>query len=289
MNDMTSCRRQLLIWSALMLTTGYAAPAFAQNVGEGWGHGLARTQTAYPSCVYEQTGHPFSGLYGWGDVHEWGDCTDPVLFHYWSFGPSQCWAGGWSMQSGDLAWFHVRTVWAPDGTLTALQAFAAEAGNVIGQWGGIEGGGAPPEISWDDFAAGTPVTQTIDFAGDWQYWGWVLGGYSQFGVPDPAGLFVAAHGCLPWNSAVEVRVDWLGGGLLFRDGAVYGGNVRLSLEVVAYAAADFNRDLGVDAADIFAFLSAWFAGDALAGACDGRSGCEVADVFAFLSDWFRGS
>jgi hypothetical protein len=41
---------------------------------------------------------------------------------------------------------------------------------------------------------------------------------------------------------------------------------------------------GID--DIFAFLAAWFAGDARADA-DQCGACEAGDIFAFLSEWFR--
>lgn len=57
-------------------------------------------------------------------------------------------------------------------------------------------------------------------------------------------------------------------------------------------AADFDRDGALGVPDIFAFLSAWFAG---AGAddhwrtdFDGSCTTDVQDIFAFLSAWFAG-
>ncbi len=51
--------------------------------------------------------------------------------------------------------------------------------------------------------------------------------------------------------------------------------------------ADFDADGEVAVPDIFAFLSAWFAGDASAD-IDGQPGVAVPDIFAFLSLWFAG-
>jgi hypothetical protein len=51
------------------------------------------------------------------------------------------------------------------------------------------------------------------------------------------------------------------------------------------ADADHNGTLAV--ADIFAYLNAWFAGEAAAD-FDGMNGPQVADIFAFLNAWFAG-
>jgi hypothetical protein len=51
--------------------------------------------------------------------------------------------------------------------------------------------------------------------------------------------------------------------------------------------ANFDGANGVQVADIFAFLSAWFAGSPSAN-IDGVNGVAVPDIFAFLSLWFAG-
>ena len=51
--------------------------------------------------------------------------------------------------------------------------------------------------------------------------------------------------------------------------------------------ADFDDNGEVEVPDIFAFLSAWFAGDESAE-FDGVCGIAVPDIFAFLSQWFAG-
>lgn len=51
--------------------------------------------------------------------------------------------------------------------------------------------------------------------------------------------------------------------------------------------ANFDGANGVDVPDIFAFLSAWFAGHPSAN-FDGVGGVTVNDIFAFLSAWFPG-
>jgi len=51
--------------------------------------------------------------------------------------------------------------------------------------------------------------------------------------------------------------------------------------------ADFDNSGTVAVPDIFAFLSAWFAGQPAAN-FDGAGGVTVPDIFAFLSEWFAG-
>jgi len=55
----------------------------------------------------------------------------------------------------------------------------------------------------------------------------------------------------------------------------------------ACCAADFDSNGAVEVPDIFAFLSAWFAGNAAAD-FDGNGMVQVPDIFAFLSAWFAG-
>ncbi len=52
-------------------------------------------------------------------------------------------------------------------------------------------------------------------------------------------------------------------------------------------AADFNQSGTVDVADMFAFLSAWFA-QSMTADFDGNGTLAVPDIFAFLSTWFEG-
>jgi len=52
-------------------------------------------------------------------------------------------------------------------------------------------------------------------------------------------------------------------------------------------AADFDGNGTIAVQDIFAFLSAWFAGNPIAD-IDGIPGIGVQDMFAFLSAWFAG-
>jgi hypothetical protein len=51
--------------------------------------------------------------------------------------------------------------------------------------------------------------------------------------------------------------------------------------------ANFDGQNGLQVADIFAFLNAWFAGDSRAD-FDANPGLQVADIFAFLNAWFSG-
>jgi hypothetical protein len=63
--------------------------------------------------------------------------------------------------------------------------------------------------------------------------------------------------------------------------------VYFRLTVQARCPGDFNNDDVVTVPDIFAFLSAWFAGLPSAE-FDGAPGITVPDIFAFLSLWFAG-
>ncbi len=53
-------------------------------------------------------------------------------------------------------------------------------------------------------------------------------------------------------------------------------------------AADFDGDGAATVPDIFAFLSAWFAGNPVADIDDSGGAPSVPDIFAFLSQWFSG-
>ena len=57
--------------------------------------------------------------------------------------------------------------------------------------------------------------------------------------------------------------------------------------VVPVCRADFNQDGAVTVADIFQFLSAWFARDSRAD-FNGFNGVTVQDIFDFLTAWFAG-
>lgn len=57
--------------------------------------------------------------------------------------------------------------------------------------------------------------------------------------------------------------------------------------LIGGCAADFDCSGSAAVPDIFAFLSAWFAGDSRAD-IDGAPGINVPDIFAFLSLWFVG-
>ncbi len=65
------------------------------------------------------------------------------------------------------------------------------------------------------------------------------------------------------------------------------GNLTSSIAHLG-SVGDFNGDGQSTVADIFDFLSAWFAGDPRANA-DGINGLTVADIFVFLSAWFAGN
>ncbi len=94
-----------------------------------------------------------------------------------------------------------------------------------------------------------------------------------------------------WDLATNTSSAALGiseNGIIVGTG-VLGGQVRAFAMVPAGepCAADFDGNGTREVPDIFAFLSAWFAGDASAE-FDGAPGITVPDIFAFLSEWFAG-
>ena len=125
----------------------------------------------------------------------------------------------------------------------------------------------------------------------------VVGGRITFGQPGfVKGLDVASGGLLwtinlpdesgvhmvpfsrPWFSA-DGRRAYITTTL---PGSTAGGYLYAIDLVTPSCAADFTGDGAATVPDIFAFLSAWFAGDAAAD-FDGNGAREVADIFAFLS------
>lgn len=295
-----------LIWSALFLTTGWRAPAYCQhdpitaapNVGEGWGHGLARTWTADPSCVYENVGHPFSGLRGWGDVHEHGDCTNPQLYHHRSFGTNTCWLESWELLPGDslesqIDTFSCSLAWGPDGALQYVNPRATDGISPMGRWCTPLpiGEFATPQPSWDEFVAGTPIIVRATWlpAGDVFFFPYIQS-WQERGEDYPSWEVWQAlyDGARPWESDIEVVIEYLNGGLRFAPGGemVFGCRFRLTCTPVdPLLPADLTRDGVVGVDDLFMFLEYWFAAY-LRADWNRDSVVEAADIFAFLSDWF---
>lgn len=65
------------------------------------------------------------------------------------------------------------------------------------------------------------------------------------------------------------------------------GTVISAAAAMTLCVADFDCSGTVGVPDIFAYLIAWFAGDAIAD-LDGVNGPEVLDIFTFLNAWFAG-
>jgi hypothetical protein len=107
-------------------------------------------------------------------------------------------------------------------------------------------------------------------------------GLVDLGSLTPGGL--AASGWFSLNSAIQTRGTE----------RILGAGSRLnSLQTVPYVlaapwcAADFDHSGGLTQLDIFAFISAWFAGDPRAD-FNHANGLETQDIFAYLNAWFVG-
>ena len=90
-----------------------------------------------------------------------------------------------------------------------------------------------------------------------------------------------------WFEAESGPVDERGSLGLFKPHTPDSVNVAVLVPAGTPCAADFDESGTVEVPDIFAYLSAWFAGDESAD-IDGEPGIGVPDIFAFLSLWFAG-
>jgi len=100
------------------------------------------------------------------------------------------------------------------------------------------------------------------------------------------------HLLLPvWFRNSEANGIWSSAGFTYVVGSAYNSSTGRN-EAVMWVGpwscrVDYDGDHSVGVPDIFAFLSAWFAGDLRAN-FNGDGFLNVADIFAFLSAWFAG-
>ncbi len=90
--------------------------------------------------------------------------------------------------------------------------------------------------------------------------------------------------CTGFACATMLESECVGAGGVFAGVAVA---CQAAGEPAACCPADFDGNGTVQVPDIFAFLSAWFAGNAAAD-IDRNGQVQVPDIFAFLSRWFAG-
>lgn len=294
---MTLTRRQLLIPACLSVVTGYAAPAFAQSVS-ALTSCMSRNNDD-PACVHEQVGRPFYPYRGFveGYDHVHPDCLPSeqlAQFQQASNSPCSVTPFSWSQSVDDVWEPWLTLLWGPDQTLRAVYVSGCrravngvDHGYPVGQWGTNDGYWSewpdPLQVpTYDQFTAGQTIMMTLDWcvANDWMI----------LEFPDhQMQVFADEYGVDPRDALIDLTISYFTDvEPMFEDAhALFGGWITFTAAVRPATMADFNRTGGVDAADVFCFLSAWFSGDARAGACDGVGGCEVADIFAFLSAWFE--
>jgi hypothetical protein len=271
-------RRQQLLWGALILVTGYTAPAYAQDL-RGWGYGdcFARDYATI-GCVFENTGHPFSGLYGFGDIH--GTCTPqdhPPLYHHASYGETGCWWDAFHTTSTVFT-FQTSQHWNPERHLIMGGISISEGYVPLGTYGEWISGG----ITWDQFTAGEPIEYTVrwDPSVDWLRFPYLAT------LEDPTYAFRQRFNMEPWEAQVRVRIDFLSPHVTIRNAFLFGTQAQVSAWVEPdECLADFDKDGQCAVPDIFAFLVAWFRGYARAD-WDGGGACGGEDIFAFLSSYF---
>lgn len=264
-------RRLLLIPSALYLVTGYAAPAFCQPVDAVLTQGRTWCNSFDEFCGHPNTGRPYLFMDG---------CLDADLTHYQIGGPRQGYdprlaADAWSTPMG-LWDIRVETRWGPAGLVESAAVTLyhiptpndPERNRIVGRWvtDDVE---VVPYIG-----ANYRLRETLRSDGN-EYPGAVE--------------FVNAYGFSPVNADMRVYT-----GQLYTttppitiDGLDHGARVSLSAYIYpAGLTTDIDENGVVDTADIFAFLSRWFAGDDFTANWDGQDGVQAPDIFAFLSEWF---
>lgn len=153
---------------------------------------------------------------------------------------------------------------------------------------------------WGDNTAVNPATNaTVVPPTAWAGWGQFPSPWAFSGSPGGTGTATGAGTA----STLSLFADFAGFGesvyvanMAFSDqpmsaaqvAALGGPNARGIVYLKAVpCAADFDGVNGLTVADIFAFLTAWFAGNPAAD-FDQMNGLTVADIFAFLTAWFAG-
>ncbi len=173
-----------------------------------------------------------------------------------------------------------------DGGTWGSATFFAVAGNTAGDWG-IAGKTNNPDTARDDVIVvngqvvlreGDEVTLDIDGDGELDDVAYIGRGNNTLASFTANSLYLAPDG------TVYVLANLRDGASVDLGGATALIRVNVGGEVCV---ADFDNDGTVAVPDIFAFLSAWFAGDSSAD-IDGTPGIAVPDIFAFLSLWFAG-
>ncbi len=130
---------------------------------------------------------------------------------------------------------------------------------------------ASPQLAPDGY--GVHVTATVGGIAQHR---WICGGSNFLSQSE-----LSAHfGLGPASVVDELRVRWPDG----RTDIWNTVAADRTLEIRS-CTADFNDDGTVNVPDIFAFLSAWFAGG---GDIDLSGTSTIPDIFAFLSRWFAG-
>lgn len=164
-----------------------------------------------------------------------------------------------TMYNGQYGWMIMGTWTAPPGASLWIESLDATPGmnvyaarNAPSPYAPIFGtDGSPLSIRWSGMMTHNWYSTTINGRYTARY-------RVYFG--DDTGAPMPGYG------AAEVRLDWTTG---------------------LPCPSDFDGSGDVAVSDIFAFLAAWFAGDARADLGD-APGNDVADIFRFLTLWFGG-
>lgn len=266
-------RRQTLIWSALMLATGYSAPAFAQPTTTDWllveANGRVVDRGVMEFC---------GGQYRY--AHEVGFYNDAATALTITS------SRGAIAQPGGFTEY-----WRFVSVVRACQTNTGCPGGWR-HWIDCQ----PMEIGRDgmwDYAPGWRIAAADDY-GDQQHPEWIASitppnGEERFytiRVPDE-GL----SGSLGWFDLAWLRSENTYA-IVHQTATTLSGPSGAGTFSIwigdPMRGGDYDADGEVAVPDLFAFLGEFFAGTARAGACDGVSGCTNEDVWTFLRAWVEG-
>lgn len=276
---MIASRRQLLLWPALILATGYSAPCFAQPVFTCTG---ANRDSFYEGRV----------IYGSNRVHD----ED---------------YGVWAVNAPGL----YESVYVPQVTYVLRMDNATRTRVVAAEciWASVPPGATCP---WDDEPGSVWMTPNIaaTFNPDTFMWASAsAGGEPQHPLGADAPRMIDGWWVIPLTFRLDQSdrywhwlgepADWWDHPEWFAELPVWLGvpntdsatlrvvlsetHADFTLEIHAEPPlhADIDRDGAVGVTDVFMFLAEWFRGG-LAGDWDASGSVAAPDIFAFLSEWF---
>lgn len=319
---MISRIRQTLVWTALMLATGYSAPAFAQGTVTGEGMSVRIAAWNGDPFQWQQCGSlaeaegfrhvlvvvenfigtlpRFGTVSGdWPGWPAWADdartqIRGQVVYRDGVYLNSWVSVIGWprgvpyTLPRPGATWaspgFAVCDSVIPNNNPCMSDADVSERG-----WSASEPLGVLAASGTVTIPLGV-ASDRFDTFGEAEQaalgWTWLP---MEMDLPDAGWTFLHGQATLTLSLADAPEPYEFGGAGWVGVPLAHHADVSLTIPARQHqhVHADLDRNGQVSISDLFTFIDSWFRGDP-AGDWDGLGGCAVPDVFAFLSDFFGG-